>query len=109
MTYEKQEQSIRIHKPKRRSQLYSLFTLPWCCIVPVLVSWLSAGSAFLATLLRPLMLPLLTASILLLSYSHYTVWVKGHRSHPQIFWLSLSTSLSIGLWIWSIFIMRTLF
>ncbi|MCS4538725.1 MAG: hypothetical protein HYY67_07710 [Thaumarchaeota archaeon] len=110
MTKQKQERLIQLCRmPEKKSPLYSMMTLPWCCILPVAISWFGVGSAFLATFLRPLTVPLLGASAILLGYSHYKVWVQGHRSSSQIFWLTISTILSLSLWSWSIIVMQVLF
>ncbi len=96
-------------KSGKKRSFYSFFALPWCCIVPISISWLGAGSAFLATLLRPITPFLLAASIILIGYSHYRTWTKSHRSKKQIVWLSISTIIAITLWSWSIFVMGALF
>ena len=104
----KHSQLIQLgEKPKRR-QLYPLVALPWCCIVPIFFAWLGTGSALFATILSPLTQPLLATSAILLGYSHYRVWVRGHRSRPQLFWLTITTILSISFWTWSIVVMGAL-
>ena len=109
MSHKKDDTLIEIGgRPKPANLLYSLVALPWCCIVPVFVSWLGTGSALLATMFAPLTLPLLATSFILLGYSHYRVWVKGHRSRPQVFWLTVSTLLSVSFWSWSLLVMGVL-
>ncbi len=101
---------IQIGQPAKRSPLYSLVALPWCCIIPVAFSWLGVGSAALGIFLRPLTFPLLAISIALLGYSNYRVWrFKWHRTRAHIFWMAASMIISATLWGWSLFVMRALF
>ncbi|MFQ5998134.1 MAG: hypothetical protein ACE5KO_02405 [Candidatus Bathyarchaeia archaeon] len=110
---QKQEALIQIGQtckaPPRNRSLYGLVALPWCCVVPVAISWIGAGSAFVAALFAPFTLPLLGTSVLLLGYSHYRTWIRGNRSRPQLFWLGFATALSVGFWSWSILVMRAIF
>jgi len=110
MSSKQKEQLIQICKvPESKTSIYSIIALPWCCILPLGISWLGVGSAFLAAILRPMTVPLLATSAVLLGFSHYKVWVQGHRSKPQVFWLTISTTLSVSLWSWSILVMRAVF
>lgn len=92
-------------KTQKERSFLSFFFLPWCCIIPVTISWLGAGTAFLATLLQPITPFLFSGSVLLIGYSHFRTWTKEHRSKQQVTWLVISTIIAAALWSWSIFVM----
>ena len=51
--------------------------MPWCCVLPAVLSFVSLGSAAAARVaLMKLMLPLFVVSLAFLLYAHFRVWVR---------------------------------
>jgi len=88
-------------KPYRSATFATLFALPWCCIIPAVLSLMSFGFAALARLwlvrLAWLFLPI---SLGLLGRALWLVhWRKhGNRAVRWITWVA--AVLVIGLWIY---------
>jgi len=69
--------------------------------VPALLSFVSLGSAAAARVaVGTLLVPLFAASVVLLGYAHYRVWVRGvgHRTGTIV--LLVNTVLVTALWAW---------
>ena len=67
-------------------ELSVFFSMPWCCVLPAVLSFVSLGSAAAARVaLMKLMLPLLVLSVAFLTYAHLRVWVRkeGRPAAPK--------------------------
>jgi hypothetical protein len=74
--------------------------IPWCCVLPAVLSTLALGSAAAARqVVVPLMPALFLLSVAFLTYAHYLVWIRrtGHRASRWI--LGVNTVLVAGLWV----------
>ena len=47
-----------------------------------------------------LLLPLFALAVVVLSYAHYRVWIRGIGSRTSTIILSVNTVLVLSLWVW---------
>ncbi len=60
-----------------------LLSVPWCCVLPAVLSIISVGGAAAARLAIGRLIPLLFAfSVVLLGYAHFRAWIRreGNRT-----------------------------
>lgn len=81
--------------------LGTLFALPWCCIVPGILSLLGLAGVTVATsraLAGQFMPVLLGISLVFLGRAHYLLYIKkqGSRLSHVVTWVA--TSLAITVW-----------
>lgn len=85
---------------KKHTGLFPLLlSVPWCCVLPAVLSSISVGGAAAARLAIGPLLPFLFAfSILLLGYAHFRAWIRreGHRTARLV--LMANTVLVALLW-----------
>ncbi len=77
----------------------AVLAVPWCCVLPALLSTLALGSAAAARqAVVPLMPWLFVGSLVFLGYAHYLVWIldTGRRTSRWI--LGVNTALVAALW-----------
>jgi len=77
----------------------AVLAVPWCCVLPAVLSTLALGSAAAARqVVVPLMPALFLLSLAFLAYAHYLVWIRrtGRRTSRWI--LGVNTVLVTGLW-----------
>ena len=92
-------------RPLRATLLSFLLALPWCCILPALLSVFSFATAFTATLFSPrLLLPTFLISIAALLYAHYRIWIRKHGSKTSRLLTTLLTPLILALWYFRLFL-----
>ncbi len=83
------------------SSLSVFFSVPWCCVLPAALSFVSLASAAAARVaLMKLMLPLFLLSVAFLAYAHYRVWVRKHGHRTSKIVVLVNTVLVILLWSW---------
>ncbi len=85
----------------RTDSIGVLFSIPWCCVLPAALSFLSLGGAAAARMaVGSLLLPLFGLSIGFLAYGHYRAWIlrQGRRSAKVI--LLVNTVLVAAMWVW---------
>ena len=88
-------------KNERASSIGVLFSIPWCCVLPAVLSFLSLGGAAAARIaVGSVLLPLFALSIGFLGYAHYRAWIlrQGRLSAKLI--LIVNTVLVLLLWAW---------
>lgn len=78
-----------------------IFALPWCCVVPIAVSFLGVGSATVANALRQFTPLFIALSVGLIGWSNYSVWLGGHRTKRAKIWVGTTTTIALLLWVWS--------
>jgi len=77
----------------------AVLAVPWCCVLPAVLSTLALGSAAAARqVVVPLMPGLFVVSLAFLGYAHYLAWIRraGHRTSRWV--LGVNTVLVAGLW-----------
>ena len=83
-----------------------LFSLPWCCIAPGVLSLLGLGSVGVArTIAGQLMPVLLVVAFVFLSRAHYLLYVKrvGNRFSVVTTWISTVLFAGVSIlrfWPW---------
>ncbi len=85
-------------KVLRSGMLSGLSSLPWCCIVPGILSLVGLGSVGLARAVARQLMPLfLLVGVLFLGRAYYLLYVKheGNRFSRVTTWVS--TALLIGV------------
>ena len=76
-----------------------LFALPWCCIIPGILSLLGlAGVAMARTVTEGLVPYLLVASVLFLGRAHYLLYIKHHGNRTSHIVTWAATLLALTLW-----------
>lgn len=86
-------------KERPTGMMALLLSVPWCCLLPAVLSTVSVGGATLARLAIGPLIPFLFAfSILLLGYAHFRAWIRreGHRTARLV--LLANTVLVALLW-----------
>ena len=85
-------------KASRSSVLGGLFSLPWCCIAPGVLSLVGLGSVGVARVAAGRLMPaLLLMALVFLGRAHYLLHVKhvGNRFSKITTWIS--TALVVGV------------
>ena len=79
-----------------------LFAVPWCCVLPVIISFFGLGSVAIGSFLMQLLPLFILISVVLMSYANYNVYFSSHKiaKHGKI-WVGINTIIAILLWVWS--------
>ena len=79
-----------------------LIALPWCCVVPIILSFLGLGSATMGRFLMKFLPLFIITSVTLIGYANYNVHFGSHKvAKSAKVWVGITTVISILLWIWS--------
>jgi len=87
------------HRSLKATLLSFFLALPWCCLLPGVLSLASFGTAFTAHFLSPtFLLPTFLVSLFALLYAHYRLWVRKHGSPVSRLTTIILTPLILALW-----------
>ncbi len=85
---------------KRHTGLFPLLlSVPWCCVLPAVLSSVSLGGAAAARLAIGPLIPFLFAfSIFLLGYAHFRAWIRREGNPTARIVLVANSVLVAALW-----------
>lgn len=76
-----------------------LLSVPWCCLMPAVLSTVSVGGAAAARLTIGRLIPLLFAfSVGLLGYAHFRAWLQREGNRTARIVLVANSVLVAALW-----------
>ena len=84
---------------RRTSVMGGIFALPWCCIIPAVLSVLGLAGVAVAREVTGALVPyLLAISVLFLGRAHYLLYIRHHGNRVSHIVTWVSTVLALALW-----------
>ena len=79
-----------------------LIALPWCCVLPVIISFFGLGSAAIGSFFMKFFPLFIIISIVMISYANYNVYFGSHKVAKRgKIGVGITTFIAILLWVWS--------